>query len=119
MRGHFISFRDGVCLLSVFRRLTGVTVPFILYVDAVLSDASKKLMYDAGFYDPMEEEDQVSAFLLWWFSLEFCQRRIKRRHCRDFTFRSRRFLPSPPRNKHLALLVFFVLCSCGLFQFSP
>lgn len=31
---------------------------------AVLSDQSKRSMYDAGLYDPLEEEDQVRTYYI-------------------------------------------------------
>lgn len=33
----------------------------ICFVGAVLSDHKKRTMYDAGLYDPEEEEDEVST----------------------------------------------------------
>ena len=99
---------------------------------AVLSDASKKSMYDAGFYDPMEE-DQVCCFLLRWFSSEFDRRWIKRRRFEievsAFTCGAV-FISSvagvAPSKRFFILFYFLkkrnelcILCCFGLFQYSP
>ena len=99
---------------------------------SVLSDASKKSMYDAGFYDPMEE-DQVCCFLLRWFSSEFDRRWIKRRRFEievsAFTCGAV-FISSvagvAPSKRFFILFYFLkkrnelcILCCFGLFQYSP
>jgi len=38
----------------------------------VLSDSKKRSMYDAGLYDPQEEEDEVSASELPFICIQIC-----------------------------------------------
>jgi len=42
---------------------------WIFDVSTVLSDQKKRMMYDAGMYDPEEDEDEVCFFLFFCFHL--------------------------------------------------
>ena len=126
--GDFISWRH----FSVFSVWSNGRYWCRFLCVAVLSDASKKSMYDAGFYDPMEE-DQVCCFLLRWFSSEFDRRWIKRRRFEievsAFTCGAV-FISSvagvAPSKRFFILFYFLkkrnelcILCCFGLFQYSP
>jgi len=73
--GIILEFQDLWFFVPFARNNVVIELCFFCFVlfGAVLSDPKKRTMYDAGLYDPQEEEDEVIMFLLEFISLLFLE----------------------------------------------